>query len=54
MVLMNLVENGLVDTAGEGEGVMNSENSTDIYTLSCVKYLVRTCYMAQGAQPSTL
>ena len=30
MVLMNLVENGLVDTAGEGEGVMNWENSIDI------------------------
>ena len=40
MVPMNLVENGLVDTAGEGEGVMNSENSIDIYTLLCVKQIV--------------
>ena len=37
MVLMNLVENKLVDTAGEGEGGMNLESSIDIYTLSCAK-----------------
>ena len=35
MVLMNLiVENDLVDTAGEGDGGMNRENSVDTYTLS--------------------
>ena len=34
---MNLVENGLMDTAGEGEGEMNWESSIDIYTVSCVK-----------------
>ena len=35
MVLMNLVvENDLVDTAGEGDGGMNRENSIDTYILS--------------------
>ena len=37
MALMNLVENGLVDAAGEGEGGTNWESGIDIYTLSCVK-----------------
>ena len=37
MVLMNLAENVLVDTAGEGEGGANRESSIDIYTLSRVK-----------------
>ena len=37
MVLMKLLENGLVDTAGEGEGGTNWESSIDVYTLSCVK-----------------
>ena len=31
MVLMNLVENGLVDTAEENEGGTNAGSSTDIY-----------------------
>ena len=31
------VENGLVETAGEGESEMNEESSIDIYVLSCVK-----------------
>ena len=31
MVLMNLVENGLVDTAGEGEVRMNWESSIDYH-----------------------
>lgn len=35
MVLMNLGENDLVDTAREGKGGMNRENSIGIYTL-CV------------------
>ena len=43
MVLMNLFaeqeqryrESGPVDTAGEGEGGMNGEHSTDIYILPC-------------------
>ena len=30
-------ENKLVDTAGEGEGGMHWESSTDIHTLLCVK-----------------
>ena len=33
------VENGLVDTAEQGVGNTNWESSTDIYTLSCVKYI---------------
>ena len=37
MLLMNLVEKGLVDTEGEGEGGMNWESTIDIYTLSCIK-----------------
>ena len=31
------VENGRVDTAGEGEGGMNGETRFDINTLPCVK-----------------
>ena len=37
MVLMNLVENGLLDTVGEGEGGMNWESNIDIYALQHVK-----------------
>ena len=33
------VENGLVDTVGEGESGANWESSIDIYTLSCVKQI---------------
>ena len=33
------VENGLVDTVGEGESGTNGESSIDIYTLSCVKWM---------------
>ena len=36
MVLMNLVENGLVDTMGEGEGRAIWESNIDIYTVSCM------------------
>ena len=36
IVLMNLVENGLVDAEGQGEGKINEE-VTSTYTLSCVK-----------------
>ena len=32
-------ENGHVDTAGEGEGVMNWEIGIDIYTLICIKWI---------------
>ena len=38
--MMNLVENRLVDSVGEGEGGTNCESSIDIYTLSRVKYTV--------------
>ena len=37
MILMSLVENGLVDTVGEGEDGRNWESNLDICTLSCVK-----------------
>ena len=33
------VENGLVDTEGEGESGLNWESSTDIYTLPCIKQI---------------
>ena len=33
------VENGHVDMVGEGEGEINSESSTDTYTLPSVKYI---------------
>ena len=41
---------------GEGavEGGMNWESSTDICALPCVKQLVRSCCMTQGAQLSAL
>ena len=32
------IENGHVDTAGEGEGGMSWESSSDLHTLSCVKW----------------
>ena len=35
MVLMNLVENRVADTVGKGEGGMNWESGTDIYTITC-------------------
>ena len=31
------IENGFVDTVGEGESVMSGESSINIYTLPCVK-----------------
>ena len=37
MVLMNLVENGLLDAVGEGEGGMNWESNIDKYALQRVK-----------------
>ena len=41
-----------VDTAGEGEGGMNRENSTDICTLPCVnKEQVGSCHITQRAPP---
>ena len=43
IVLINLVENGLVDITGEGEGGMNWESSTDVYRLSCVRQIVGSC-----------
>ena len=41
---MNLVENGLVDTAREGAGGTSSESSTDVCRPSCVKQTVGSCY----------
>ena len=37
MVLMNLIENRLVNTVGEGEGGMNLKSSIDMYTLLYAK-----------------
>jgi len=34
-----VVDNGLVDTAGDWEGRTNWERSTNIYTLSNIKYV---------------
>ena len=48
------IEDGLVDTVGEGEGGTNQENSSDIYISLCVTELVRSCYITQGAQSRTL
>ena len=31
------VDNGLVDTAGEGQGERNGASGTDVYTLPCIK-----------------
>ena len=31
------IENGLMDTEGEGEGGKNGESSTETYVLPCVK-----------------
>ena len=43
LVVMNQVEDGSGDTAGEGEGGRNWESSTDIHTLPCVKQFVGIC-----------
>ena len=48
------VENGFVDTVREGENGMNEENNINIYTLSCIKQLMRSCSVTQGAQPGVL
>ena len=50
------VENGLMDTVGEGEGGTNWDSGIDKYTLSCVKQIiVESCHIiTQGAQPGTL
>ena len=37
---MNLVEHGLVDTEGQGEGKINSGSSIDIYILLCIRWIV--------------
>ena len=44
------VENGLMDTVGEGESGTNGERSISIYTLSSVSWTgVTSCCAAQGA-----
>ena len=44
-----------LDTAGEGEGEVNWESSTDINTLSHEsRELVGSCCITQGAQPGAL
>ena len=46
------VENGLVDTVREGERGVNGENSTDIYTLSCVKQIAGGSLLHNTGRPS--
>ena len=48
---MNLVENGLVDTAEEGEDAVNWESGIDIYTLSSVQF--SRSVMSDSATPWT-
>ena len=44
-----------MDTAGEGEGGMNSKRSTETNTLPHVKQTaVESCYVTPGAQPGAL
>ena len=44
-----------MDTAGEGEGGMNSKRSTETNTLPHVKQTaVESCYVTPGAQPGVL
>ena len=33
------LENRLVDTVGKGEGGLNCESSSDVYTPPCVKWM---------------
>ena len=40
VVQMNLVENGLVDTVGEGEGGTACQSSIDIYILLYIRQIV--------------
>ena len=47
-------ENRLVGTAGEVKDGMEWESIIDIFTLSCVKQLVGTCDITQGAQTGAL
>ena len=44
------IENEHVDTEGKEECGMNREIRIDIYTLPCVRQLMGTCCIAQGAQ----
>ena len=48
------IEKALVDAAGEGEGGTNWEIRIDIHTPPCVKQIVGSCCLAQGAQLSAL
>ena len=43
-----------MDMAGGMGGGMNWEMGIDIYTLPCVKQIVGTCCIMQGAQLSAL
>ena len=45
------VENGLVDTLGEGETDRNGESTIDMYTLPCATKIAGE---KQGAQPGAL
>ena len=43
-----------MDTEQEGGSGMKWDSSTDMYTLPCIKQLVGSCCIAQGAQPNAL
>ena len=45
------MENGLVDTLGEGETDRNGESTIDMYTLPCATKIAGE---KQGAQPGAL
>ena len=49
------VENGLVDSIGEGEGGTDGESGIDIYKLSCVKEIAGEKLLYNtGPQPGAL
>ena len=48
------MENGLVDTVGEGDSGTNGENSIDIYTLQCVKQIADKKLLYNAGNPAWL
>ena len=48
------MENGLVDTVGEGDSGTNGESSINIYTLSCVKQIADKKLLYNAGSPAWL
>ena len=46
------IENGLVDTVGEGERGVNGESSVDIYILPCVKQIATDKLLHNTGSPA--